>query len=93
MGLIIAPTFNIPSPLIGDFGLKKRRAIMPSNKVQIKVYVTDEQRMALDLVTELSGLSASEARREAFRMFCAKYGVDFPHNMPIRGTYERKDSK
>jgi hypothetical protein len=81
MGLIIAPTFNIPSPLIGDFGLKKRRAIMPSNKVQIKVYVTDEQR------------SASEARREAFRMFCAKYGVDFPHNMPIRGTYERKDSK
>jgi hypothetical protein len=58
---------------------------MPSKKKQIKVYVTMSQKEAIREATEQSGLSPSDARRAALRLFCEKYNVDFPDNMPQHG--------
>ena len=58
---------------------------MPSDKAQIKVYVTSDQKQAIQRATELSGLSASQARRHAMKLFCESMGVDFPDDMPTHG--------
>jgi len=64
---------------------------MPSDKKQIKVYLTDAQVTALNLATTKSGLSASDARREALRLFCKSYGVVFPDDMPQHGGTRARD--
>ena len=45
--------------------------------------LTDAQRLALDTATLNSGLSPSQARREAIRLFCEQQGVTFPDDMPV----------
>lgn len=63
---------------------------MTSDKKQIKVYVTDRQYEALIAAQEKSGLSASDFRRKAFKLACAKMGLDFPDDMPGIGEHNKK---
>lgn len=58
---------------------------MPTDKKQINVHLTNSQIVALRQATKRSGLKASEARREALRLFCEAQGVQFPDNMPQHG--------
>lgn len=51
---------------------------MPSNQPQIKVYVSASQKEAEAQAIRKSGMSPSEFRREALRLMCAKFGVEFP---------------
>lgn len=66
---------------------------MPSGHKQIKVYVTDDQKNAIGEATRKSQLTPSQARREAFKLFCEKYGVDFPDDMPSHGGYRIIDDQ
>ena len=58
---------------------------MPSTKPQVKVYVTEQQWLAIKHATLASGMTPSEARREALRMLCEAYGIEWVDDMPNRG--------
>jgi len=62
---------------------------MPSTKPQVKVYVTEQQWSALKRATRASGMSPSDARREALRMLCEAYGIEWIDDMPSRGGFDR----
>jgi hypothetical protein len=58
---------------------------MPSTKPQVKVYVTEQQWLAVKHATLASGMTPSEARREALRMLCEAYGIEWVDDMPNPG--------
>lgn len=51
---------------------------MPAKTSAWATAVTPAQREALYDAINASGLAANDAAREAMRLFCAAYGVDFP---------------
>lgn len=63
---------------------------MPSKHPQITVHITVEEREALKQAVEKSGMTASEFRRHALKVAVESYGIEFPDNMPKRGTYKRE---
>ncbi len=59
---------------------------MPTNKPKVTVYVTEQQWLAVKEATRASGLTASAARRQALRLLCEAYGVEWKDDMPTRGA-------
>ncbi len=63
---------------------------MPSKKPLITVNVSPQQKKALELAEKQSGLTASQARRMALRLFCEKEGVVWPDDMAKHGGQRDK---
>ena len=59
---------------------------MPTNKPKVTVYVTEQQWLAVKEATLVSGLTPSDARREALRLLCEAYGIEWKDDMPTRGA-------